>query len=469
MTGRDDLRFIPSVDEAVRHLEAEGVLDGRPRSMVVRAVRAALEEERGAILGGREPRAGSEAEVRRAILELLGRAVERASMRNLMAVVNATGVVVHTNLGRAPLSGDAIEAVAAVSRAYSNLEYDLVEGRRGKRDLLVRDALCELTGAEDALVVNNNAAAVMLALNTLAVGREVVISRSELIEIGGSFRLPEVFEKSGSRMVEVGSTNRTHLADFEAAIRSSTGAIMSAHWSNYEIVGFVERVSLRELAELGARVGVPVIHDLGSGILVDTAQLGIPGEMTVAESVKAGATVSTFSGDKLLGGPQAGIAVGSVDVIARMRSNPLTRALRPGKLTLAALQATLTHYLDGTALEKVPVLAAITTPVDELAARAEAMVGSLAAGLGDRADVTVTEITSRVGGGAAPEREIPSRGVDIAPKGVSAATIVANLLEVSPPVIVRTREDRIILDLRTVSPSDDDFLGKAILEAFGGS
>ncbi len=466
MSSHDILKAIPSVDEAIRYLEGRGVLSERPRPLVVRSVRAALEKERKAILAEDGREAASIEEAREAILGRLEREVERSALSDLVPVINATGVVVHTNLGRAPLSQSALDAVTAVARGYSNLEYDLTRGKRGKRDFLVRDALCELTGAEDALVVNNNAAAVLLALNTLAEGREVIVSRSELIEIGGSFRLPEVFEKSGTRMAAVGTTNRTHVSDVEGAIRGTTGAIMAVHWSNYEIVGFVERVGIRELAQIGGRRGIPVIHDLGSGILVETDRIGLRGEMTVAESVKAGATVSTFSGDKLLGGPQAGIAVGTADVIGRMRANPLTRALRPGKLTLGALQATLAHYLEDDALAEIPVLARITEPVESLRSRADALASIVAGKLGDRASVATAEVKARVGGGAAPEREIPSVALTIAPRTASPSAVAAALLETRPAVIVLTREDGIVLDLRTVAPSEEEALLAALVEAF---
>jgi L-seryl-tRNA(Ser) seleniumtransferase len=345
MSKRDTLRAIPPVDLALRYLAEAGVLHDRPRPIVARAVRAILERERLAMLAGATEHHGTPEEVRSAILEIVRRDAAVQAMRKLIPVINATGIVVHTNLGRAPLSGAAIASLEEVARGYSNLEYDLLGGSRGKRDDLVRDMLCEVSGAEDALVVNNNAAAVLLALDTLARGREVIVSRGELIEIGGSFRLPEVFERSGARMVAVGTTNRTRSADYEGAIRSATAAVLTAHWSNYAIVGFVERVDLRDLVRLAARYGLPVIHDLGSGLLVDSSALGLRGEMTLAESVSAGAAVTTVSGDKLLGGPQSGIVVGGADVVSRMRGNPLARALRPGKLTLAALEATLSHYL----------------------------------------------------------------------------------------------------------------------------
>jgi len=467
MTDKSNLSAIPSVDAVMVYLDERGLNAIQPRPITVRLVREILERERAAMLTGDSRDGDTPERVRSGILAEVEAEIIRSPARGLVPVINATGIVVHTNLGRAPLSEEAVAAVAAVARGYSNLEYDLLLGTRGKRDYLVTDALCELTGAEDALVVNNNAAAVLLVLNTLAQGREVIVSRGELIEIGGSFRLPDVFERSGSRMVEVGTTNRTHLSDFRDAIRSSTGALLSAHWSNYSISGFVERVSLRELAALGTHFGIPVIHDLGSGILAEPAKLGLAGEMTVRESVSAGATVSTFSGDKILGGPQAGIAVGTATAIGRMRANPLMRALRPGKLTLAALAATLQSYLREEAETAVPVLAAILTPLDTLARRAEGMVGSLASSLGDRARVSVVDLEGLVGGGAAPERVIPSIGLEIEPRGdVSTGFVRSAMLRQSPAVVARTHEDRIILDLRTVDESQDTAVVAALLSAF---
>jgi len=467
MTEKSNLSAIPSVDAVLAHLDLKGLGAMQPRPIAVRLVRDILERERGAMLAGDRRHGDSAESVRSGILAEVEAEIVRSPARGLVPVINATGIVVHTNLGRAPLSKEALASVAEIARGYSNLEYDLLRGTRGKRGYLVRDALCELTGAEDALVVNNNAAAVLLVLNTLALGREVIVSRGELIEIGGSFRLPDVFERSGARMVEVGTTNRTHLSDFRNAIRSSTGALLSAHWSNYSISGFVERVSLKELASLGQRFGIPVIHDLGSGILADAARLGLAGEMTVRESVSAGASVSTFSGDKILGGPQAGIAVGTASAISRMRANPLMRALRPGKLTLAALAATLRSYLKGEAEAAIPVLAAILTPLDTLVRRADELARSLASSLGDRARVSTVELEGLVGGGAAPERVLPSRGIEIEPRGgVSAASVASVLLTASPAVVVRTREDRIIIDLRTVEESQDLAVVAALLVAF---
>jgi L-seryl-tRNA(Ser) seleniumtransferase len=465
MNRQDILRAIPPVDLVLRHLESAGVLQDRPRPILVRAVRAVLERERLAILAGEREYDGAPDEIRAALLSIVERDAPVHAMRKLIPVINATGIVVHTNLGRAPLSEAAIAGLSEVARGYSNLEYDLGRGARGSRGDLVRDMLREISGAPDALVVNNNAAGVLLALDTLARGREVIVSRGELIEIGGSFRLPDVFERSGARMVAVGTTNRTRLSDYAGAFRSATAAILTAHWSNYAIVGFVERVGLADLVGLGAGYGVPVIHDLGSGLLVESSTLGIGGEMTLAESVSTGAAVSTVSGDKLLGGPQCGVVVGEAELISRMRRNPLARALRPGKLTLAALEATLSHYLAGEAHERVPVLRMLTASMSSLEERASAMSRSLAGRLGDRAEVEPVVLEGLVGGGAAPERRLESRGVSIGPTARSAGDVAARMLAASPPVVARTRESKVLIDLRTVFPEEDAAVVEAAEEA----
>jgi L-seryl-tRNA(Ser) seleniumtransferase len=457
-TRREDLKSIPSVDAALRHLDSVGRLDDCPRPVVVRAVREALEAARRRILSERDAYPESGQELTAAVLSDVEREVRRSALRMLVPVINATGVIIHTNLGRAPLSQQALKTVAEAGSAYSNLEYDLDAGRRGRRGGFVEEALCELTGAEDALVVNNNAGAVLLALNTIALGREVLICRGELIEIGGSFRLPEVFERSGATMVEVGTTNRTRLADFSNAACARTAAIMSAHWSNYAIVGFVERVDVPELVALGDRLGLPVIHDLGSGAIVETETLGLPGEMTAGESIKAGAAVATFSGDKLLGGPQAGIAVGRGEVISRMRDNPLTRALRPGKLTFAALQATLRSYLTGDAADEIPVLRMMSSPLTALAERARALREALEAAVGERASVAEVELVARVGGGALPTSELPSVGLEIAVEDLAAHEVTDALRDGAPPIVARTSGDRVVIDLRTVLPDQDGYL-----------
>ncbi len=465
MSEHDTLKGIPSIDAIVRHLAESGLLHRLPRPLVVRAVRRAVEGARRALLDEAHARPVEAETVRSRVLSASAREVGRLSREALLPVVNATGIIVHTNLGRAPLSEGALACITETARGYSNLEFDVLRGARGHRDEYVREALCELTGAEDALVTNNNAAAVLLALNTLALGREVVISRSELIEIGGSFRLPDVFERSGARMLAVGSTNRTHLSDYERAITNRTAALMAAHWSNYSIVGFVERVQLRELATICERRGLPLIHDLGSGILSDPESLGLSGEMTLSESVAAGASVVTASGDKILGGPQAGIALGKRGVIASMRANPLMRAVRPGKLTLAALSATLEHYMNGTAESEIPVLRALVGSTDSLRERAHLLHADLTKRSGERCVFEVIDTVSKVGGGAAPERAVPSVGIALEPASQSAEALAERLRAGTPPVIARTAEERVILDMRTVRPDEDVLLLSAVSAA----
>ncbi len=433
--------------------------------MLTRSVQRVLAGARGSIQSGKHAYGSTFEGIRQSIMEEVEREVRALALRALVPVLNATGVILHTNLGRSPLAAAALEAIVETAGAYSNLEFDLVQGKRGTRDLLVLDALCVLTGAEDALVVNNNAAAILLAVNTLALGREVIVSRGELIEIGGSFRLPEVLERGGATMVEVGTTNRTSVADFEEALNRRTGALLSAHWSNYSIEGFVARVDIRDLARLGDRYGIPVIHDLGSGALADVDVLRMPGEMTVGESVSAGAHVVTFSGDKMLGGPQAGIAVGTADSIARMRRNPLMRALRPGKQILAALQATLALYLDGVQATEIPVLRMIGISLEELRARSENVAVRLRERIGEAGGVRVRELAARVGGGAVPGSEIPSAGLELTSLRCSARTFSAKLRTGRPPVIGRTTSETVILDLRTVSPEHDSVLIDAVAEA----
>ncbi len=462
MKDREAFKHIPSVDLLLRDVSESGLDRGHPRPLVVRALRRALNRVRDD-LGSGSGGGRSAEEVRALAFRESERELERLALRSLRPVINATGVVVHTNLGRAPLSARALERIGDAARGYSNLEYDLETGARGTRGELVAEALCELTGAEAALVVNNNAAAVLLALNTFAMGREVIISRGELIEIGGSFRLPEVFERSGARMVAVGTTNRTHSTDFERAISNRTAALMSAHWSNYSISGFVDRVGVRDLAAMAGRAGLPLLHDLGSGIIGCAEAIGLEGEMTLADSVAAGATVVTASGDKILGGPQAGIVVGAEDAVKRMASNPLMRALRPGKLTLGALQATLEAYLEGRAASEVPVQLMLAGGLDELRDRA----ARIAAGLSEVAgcETEVVDTVARVGGGSAPGTDVPSVGLSLRPVRMSAESLATRLRGGATPVIVRTAEDRVLLDMRTVLPENDETLTRAVRSA----
>ena len=435
------LRELPSVEKLASRLS------GVPHSVAVDAARAAIAEGRKAI-------AGTDGGAGTSVAELERDARERAAATlrpRLRPVVNATGVIVHTNLGRAPLAPAALEAVGAVGRGYSNLEYDLESGARGSRHAHLEPALRDLTGAEAALVVNNCAAAVLLAAAALAAGREVVVSRGQLIEIGGSFRVPEVLAQSGARLVEVGTTNRTRLSDYERALGSETGAILRAHPSNFRTVGFTEEVLIEDLCEAGARAGVPVIDDAGSGALLPEVP-EIAGEPDVRRSVGAGCALVCFSGDKLLGGPQAGVVVGARDAVERCRAHPLTRAVRPDKLQLAALEATLSLYRDPSrAVRELPVLGMLTASEEELASRAELMRSLLEqAGV----DARVQRAGARVGGGALPMLDLEGPVCGVEPGATGADELARRLRAHDPPVVVRRQEGRLLLDPRTLTEAD---------------
>jgi L-seryl-tRNA(Ser) seleniumtransferase len=391
-------------------------------------------------------------------------AVAESITPSLRRVINATGVVLHTNLGRAPLANAAINAMVRIAQGFSNLEYDLDEGTRGSRYVHCAELLRELTGAEDALVVNNGAAALVLVLNTIADGRDAIVSRGELVEIGGSFRIPDIMRKSGARLVEVGTTNRTHADDYERAVGAETGAILKVHRSNFALSGFVAEASIAALAALGTPRGIPVIHDLGSGLLVSLADYGLAGEPTARDAIRAGASIVTMSGDKLLGGPQAGIILGSRQVLDRVRKNPLTRSYRVDKLTLAALEATLALYRDpARAIREIPVLAQLTVEVSVLRERAErlrAAIGDARVGVIEVVEVVeVVETMASVGGGAFPTAEIPSAGIAIAGH---ADAIEQRLRRNDPPIVGRIADGRVILDLRTVAPREDAELAAAV-------
>ena len=377
-------------------------------------------------------------------------------------VINATGVVLHTNLGRAPLSDAATEAVAHAAASYSDLELDLEDGTRGSRQAHVSGILCRLTGAEASLVVNNNASAVLLALSAIAHGREVVVSRGEAVEIGGGFRIPDVLSRSGAVLREVGTTNRTYAADYESAICDDTGALLKVHSSNFVITGFTHETTTGELVEMGARHSVPVIHDLGSGCLLDTAQFGLAHEPMVQESVATGVDLACFSGDKLLGGPQAGIVVGRQDAVSRLASHPLARAMRIDKLSLAALTATLVHYLKGEAVEAIPVWRMIAAPLDALEAAACRLQEAVGCGSVERG-------LSTVGGGSLPGETLPTWLLAIDPGDATggAKSLAARLRAVEPPVVARIEDDRVVIDPRTVLPGQEEPLARALRAAVG--
>lgn len=454
MMVRDRLRQLPSVDRLLGEPALQCLLPVYGRRLVVTAARQTLEAVRG------EVRAGAETPSPEALVMRAAAYLQEHVAPMLRPVINATGVIIHTNLGRAPLSQAARAAMEAVARGYSNLEYDLEAGVRGHRAVHTERLLCELTGAEAALVVNNNAAAVLLALTGLAQGRGVLISRGQLVEIGGGFRVPEVMQQSGARLIEVGTTNRTHRRDYEQALvqQPEVALILRVHPSNFSIVGFTAEVGLAELVELGKEHGVPVMDDLGSGALLDTAAFGLGHEPMVQESVAAGAAVVCCSGDKLVGGPQAGIIVGQRGLVDPLKRHPLARALRADKLCLAALQATLMHYLKGEAVEQVPVWQMIAAPLSQIEERAWRWREVLC-----RAGVPAEVVDGRstVGGGSLPGQTLPTRLLALP---VADADGLAGILRVGdPPVVARIEEGRLVLDPRTVRPEEEGVLLEQLL------
>ena len=455
------LRSIPKVDEFLGWVEQIKA----PVRLIKAAVREVLAAEREIILGGQSRR--PEDLGREALLAKFSVRLKDKLTPNFRTVINGTGVIIHTNLGRSLLPPEAMQGLVKVGSRYSNLEFDLTTGKRGSRYALVEELLCELTGAEAGLVVNNNAAAVLLALDTLAKGREVVVSRGQLVEIGGSFRIPEVMEKSGAYLREVGATNRTHLRDYERAINEQTSLLLKVHTSNYRIIGFTSEVSLPELVELGRRHGLPVMEDLGSGSLVDLSRFGLEKEPTVPEVVKAGVDVVTFSGDKLLGGPQAGLILGTRDIIGRIKKNPLNRALRIDKFTLAGLEAILRLYCDEEkALSVIPTLAMMGMAPEVIGRRAARLKRRIGKALAGRCGVAVVAAASRVGGGAMPEQDLPSRAVALRPVSMKVTDLEKKLRQASMPVIGRIENEAYLLDMRTVADDEVPLLADVLLEVF---
>ena len=452
----DPRRSLPGVDRLLSHEFLAAAAAEHGRELAVEAARAVLAAARAALQAG-----GATPTLDGLAAEVAGRLATTAR-GTLYPVINATGVIIHTNLGRAPLSQAARAAMDAVAAGYSNLEYDLDAGERGSRYLHAETLLCRLTGAEAGLVANNNAGAVFLVLSALAAGHEVVISRGQLVEIGGGFRIPDVLRQSCARLVEVGTTNRTHLRDFQEAIGPETALLLRVHSSNFRQIGFTAEVSLADMVELGRKAGVPVVDDLGSGSLLDTTRYGLAAEPMVQQSVAAGADLVTFSGDKLLGGPQAGLIVGRQALVAQLRHHPLERTLRVDKGTLAGLQATLLHYLAGAAEREVPVWRMIAEPLDALAARADGWAAALCArGLA----AGVIPSTSAIGGGALPGETLPTRAVALAHPDPDA--LAAALRRGDPPVVARIAEGRVLLDPRTTPPAEDDALLAAVVAAWG--
>ena len=452
------LRRIPGVDKILEAAYKDPFFQEIPRSVLLQSIRSVFDRIRKDILEKKKS-VGPDYPEESTVLDQVRIDVIRAVTPNLRRVVNATGIVVHTNLGRSLLSEAAVSNLLVLAGNYSNLEFDLNKGRRGTRYSAVEELLCEITGAEAAMVVNNNAGAVFLSLETLASGKSVVISRGQLVEIGGSFRIPDVMTKSGAILKEVGTTNRTHFADYEKAIENNTGLLLKVHTSNYSIVGFKAEVSLGELVLLGSRYRIPVMEDLGSGTFIDFSKYGLIKEPTVQESISAGVDVVTFSGDKLLGGPQAGIILGKKIYIDPIKANPLTRALRIDKLTLAALESTLRQYREPEkAVLQIPTLRMLTRPVADIDRQALSLMGMLEPVGDDRISLKILDMASKAGGGSLPLLELPSKCLSISMPDKSANEIERIMRSSAVPVIGRIENDRFIMDLRTVQDDDLPFI-----------
>ncbi len=453
------LRGLPKIDDVMLSLEKKGVFPGTPKYVAKSICRSVVEELRQEILNmqtdSKRKRLPATGEVVDQIMQIIS-ALHQPSLRK---VVNATGVILHTNLGRAPLCAEAVQRLVEIAEGYSNLEYSLGKGERGSRYDHVQKILCELSGAEDALVVNNNAAAVMLVLNSLAEGKKVIVSRGELVEIGGEFRIPEVMEKSGADLTEVGTTNRTRLKDYEKAICPDTALILKVHTSNFRIIGFTEDTDLMSLVSLGKKYDIPVVYDLGSGCFAELDHHGLEREPTVRDTLATGVDVVTFSGDKLLGGPQAGVILGRKKVLDVIKKNPINRALRIDKLTLAALEATLIQYLQPeTAVKRLRVLRALTEKPADVAKRAKKLMSMLRRGHFEGLTMSLKKGFSMSGGGSLPGQEIPTMLLSVVSMHMSPSTVEERLRQLDVPVIARIAEDEVLFDLRTIEETEFPFI-----------
>jgi L-seryl-tRNA(Ser) seleniumtransferase len=458
------LRQLPAVDRLLNDTVLLSLAERCPRRLLLEAAQETVAHLRRLIL---EDTPGNALDLTLSTMAVqVAAAVEEKMRPSLRPVINATGTLLHTNLGRAPLATEALLAIEQTSRGFSNLEFDLTSGERGQRSAHIEELLCRLTGAEAAIAVNNCAGAVLLSLAALAAGREAVVSRGELVEIGGAFRIPDVMAASGVVLREIGTTNKTHLRDYHVAIGANTGLLLKVHTSNYRVVGFTSAVSAAELVELGRERQLPVMEDLGSGMLLDLSAYGLPREPTVGEAVASGLDLVTFSGDKLLGGPQAGLIVGRAWALEKVRRHPLARALRMDKLTLAALEATLRLYLDpATAIGRIPVLRMLATPAEELRSRCRRLARRLKGAVGEQLQVAVVAGAATVGGGALPLTELPGPVLALQPARISIDEFASRLRRTPTPLVGRAQEGRLLLDLRTVAPSEEGELLKAILAA----
>ncbi len=452
------LKALPGVDIVLEKAGKDDRFSGMPRSVILESIRSTLDMFRQDILNGKS------FDIKEELILSQAAALAREKTKpNLVPLINATGVVLHTNLGRALLCRQALDNITAIAQGYSNLELNLATGKRGIRYSAVEDLLCELTGAQGAMAVNNNAGAVFLALNTMAQGTEVVVSRGELVEIGGSFRVPDVMAKSGCILKEVGTTNRTHLRDYAHAVSEATGLFLKVHTSNYKIQGFTASVPLNVLVELGREKGIPVMEDLGSGTLIDFSEYQMPKEPMVSDQISSGADIVTFSGDKLLGGPQAGIIAGKKEFIDKIKANPMTRALRIDKLTLAALEATLRLYRDkASAVKEIPTLRMMTMPFEETCQKARVLLKAIQDKTGASVVVETADLQSRPGGGSFPELMLPTRCVTIKPLSISAAGLERQMRDASPPIMGRIEDDRFILDPRTLQPGQESLIANTL-------
>ena len=458
-------RSIPKVDVLLENQAIQEMIERYSRDSVMEAIRAEMDNLR-VFIGGCDEEDKAQEQIA-LLVSRIGDAVEKMHTPNMKKVINGTGTILHTNLGRAPISREHMRKAFDIVTGYSNLEYNLEKGRRGERYSHFEKLLCKITGAEAAMAVNNNASSVLLILSSLAKGGEVIVSRGELIEIGGKFRIPDVMTQSGATLVEVGTTNKTHVSDYEENITEETKALLKVHTSNYKIVGFTESVGIDELMPIAKEHDIPVIEDLGSGVLIDLSKYGLTYEPTVQESVAKGADVVCFSGDKLFGGPQAGIIVGKKKYIDMMKKNQLTRALRIDKFTAAALELVLQEYLsEEQAVQHIPVLRMITEPLDEVARRARSLARTIRS-TDIPAKVDVVSCESQIGGGSLPMERIPSMAVAIRPKHESVAALEDQMRHLTVPMIPRTVNDTIMLDVRTIETEDFKLIAAELQELLG--
>jgi L-seryl-tRNA(Ser) seleniumtransferase len=461
MSSREKLAALPSVDECIKSSYGEKWLDMYYRKIVLRSIREVIDLRRREILDGSLPDVsldGMAAEIEGVI--------KKHSAYRLVPLINATGIVIHTNLGRSILSDKSVENIVTTAGSYSNLEYDISKGKRGKRYSTIKGIIRELTGAEDAIIVNNNAAAVLICLDTFARNREVIVSRGELVEIGGSFRIPEVMQSSGAILRDVGTTNKTHLADYTNAVCGNTGMILKVHQSNYKVIGFTEEVSAGDLVKIGKEFRIPVAADLGSGCMIGLDKYGVHGEPTVNEVIRSGVDLVTFSGDKLLGGPQAGIIVGREKLIRSIQKNPMMRALRIDKMTFAGLEATFMQYLDEErAVNDIPTLRMLTEPQGIIKKRARKIYSALKKPIAAAAELEILPDQSRAGGGSLPETDFPTFVVSIRPLDISVNALEKKLRLGTPPVIARIKENVLLIDARTVQDKEVKVLVSCVVAA----